>query len=187
MLEIVIKAPDSLPIIEIKEWDNNDRYRITFTDGTYTDCHYNHEWTLRNIKQDNKRDAHLPPYEITLELNRMQENRLFPLYRKINFPEKYLIDPYLAHLVRHEKFIPEEYKWGSYEQRYALWEGLIDTGGCRNRGNRLSYSTSSKQLAYDMQQLSLSLGMTAAVNGPCRDTGVRGTNSPPLESVYPKY
>lgn len=170
------------PIIEIKEWDNNDRYRITFTDGTYTDCHYNHEWTLRNIKQNNKRkhrDAHLPPYEITLELNQIMQRNYndyyLPPLPKINFPEKeYLIDPYLLGTLigdgATEKFIPEEYKWGSYEQRYALWEGLIDTDGCRNRGNRLSYSTSSKQLAYDMQQLSLSLGMKAAVNGPCRDT-----------------
>ena len=60
------------------------------------------------------------------------------------------------------KFIPEQYMFGSVEQRYALLQGLMDTDGAisvrKNGTTCISFSTTSKQLRDDFQQLVWSLG-----------------------------
>lgn len=71
----------------------------------------------------------------------------------------------------HEKRIPEQYMYGSVTQRMALVNGLFDTDGSVQKGvNRhryqMSYSTTSKGLANDVQMLLLSLGIQSSiVNG----------------------
>ncbi len=55
-----------------------------------------------------------------------------------------------------ERFIPEEYKCGSVDQRLALLRGLMDTDGAAGK-NRISYSTMSYQLAEDVVYLVRSL------------------------------
>lgn len=57
----------------------------------------------------------------------------------------------------YEKFIPEIYKYGSYEQRLCLLRGLLDTDGSAC-GGYAEYSTSSEQLANDVKDLVHSLG-----------------------------
>ncbi|MBY3433196.1 TraM recognition domain-containing protein [Rhizobium laguerreae] len=62
------------------------------------------------------------------------------------------------------KFIPEVYKEGSVDQRWALVQGLMDTdGSADSRHGSLSYSTSSKRLAEDFQDVVRSLGGMAKV------------------------
>lgn len=56
------------------------------------------------------------------------------------------------------KFIPEIYKNGSTEQRWALLQGLMDTDGTVDTNSNLSYSSSSYKLATDVQYLVRSLG-----------------------------
>lgn len=61
----------------------------------------------------------------------------------------------------HEKSIPEEYFYGSIEQRYELLRGLLDTDGYVTKtGSACFYSTSEK-LADDVRMLVFSLGGTA--------------------------
>ena len=55
------------------------------------------------------------------------------------------------------KFIPSQYLHGSVEQRQELWRGLLDSDGADNH-NSYEYSTSSPQLAKDVQELVRSLG-----------------------------
>lgn len=57
-----------------------------------------------------------------------------------------------------EKWIPKEYFDGSIEQRWDLLNGLMDTDGTVGKTPSVSYSTSSKQLALDVQRLVWSLG-----------------------------
>jgi len=57
-----------------------------------------------------------------------------------------------------EKFIPTEYLEGSLEQRYELLRGLMDTDGEVSKGGHIVYSTTSEQLAKDVQLLARSLG-----------------------------
>lgn len=69
-----------------------------------------------------------------------------------------------------EKFIPEIYKLGSIEQRKELLKGLMDSdGSISKRGNKIHYSTNSKQLAEDVSELVFSLGGVAKVKSYERD------------------
>lgn len=64
----------------------------------------------------------------------------------------------------YSKFIPEEYKWRSAEDRISLLQGLLDTDGCvTSSGAELS--TTSLQLANDVADLARSLGLGASVYG----------------------
>ncbi|HJT79335.1 MAG TPA: AAA family ATPase, partial [Gemmataceae bacterium] len=58
----------------------------------------------------------------------------------------------------HAKFVPECYKRAGVEQRFALLRGLIDTDGHVTTTGSISFSTSSYQLAKDVQELVWSLG-----------------------------
>lgn len=65
-----------------------------------------------------------------------------------------------------EKFIPNIYKFGSIEQRWALIQGLFDTDGTIGNDSRynVSYSTISEQLAYDIQEVLWSLGIMSSIH-----------------------
>lgn len=59
----------------------------------------------------------------------------------------------------YEKFIPDNYKYGSYEQRIELLRGLLDSDGYSSRTSQfIEYSTSSKELADDVVELVHSFG-----------------------------
>lgn len=63
----------------------------------------------------------------------------------------------------YNKFIPQEYLWGSIEQRKQLLYGLMDTDGCVEEKNRYSFSTTSEKLKDDFVYLCRSLGYIATV------------------------
>jgi phosphate starvation-inducible protein PhoH len=64
-----------------------------------------------------------------------------------------------------EKFIPDEYKYSSIEDRLDILRGLMDTdGSCRERkGDQVSFSTTSPRLADDVSELVRSLGGKAKI------------------------
>lgn len=76
----------------------------------------------------------------------------------------------------HDKFIPEQYLYGSVEQRLELLRGLMDTDGyvCdrvkpsgKHKGEHtceMEYMTVSERLAKDIQQLIRSLGGRVSIN-----------------------
>lgn len=64
----------------------------------------------------------------------------------------------------YDKFIPKEYIENvSKEQRLQLLEGLLDTDGSQQRSYN-EFSTTSEQLAKDIQQLSWSLGYDCRIS-----------------------
>lgn len=58
----------------------------------------------------------------------------------------------------YEKFIPEEYLFGSIKQRVELLQGLMDTDGSASLSGGVSFSTSSEVLKDDFIKLIQSLG-----------------------------
>lgn len=56
------------------------------------------------------------------------------------------------------KFIPNDYKYNSVENRLYLLQGLIDTDGTVNKFGHLEYYTISERLAKDIQWVVRSLG-----------------------------
>lgn len=56
------------------------------------------------------------------------------------------------------KFIPQDYKTTSVEQRISILQGLMDTDGYASKIGRLQFTTTSKQLSEDLRELVLSLG-----------------------------
>ena len=70
--------------------------------------------------------------------------------------------PELINISSKEKFIPEDYLCGSIEERVSLMQGLFDTDGCAS-GGRVSFTTISKKLAEQVQQLSYSLGLSSTI------------------------
>lgn len=65
----------------------------------------------------------------------------------------------------HEKRIPHDYKYGSYDQRLSLVQGMFDTDGCINDDSRFNvrYSTVSLGLANDLREVLQSLGMQSTI------------------------
>lgn len=79
-----------------------------------------------------------------------------------------------------EKFIPEEYMKGSFEERIELLRGILDADGYVASGY-IEYSTSSKQLGEDVVSLVRSLGGYATVRKKCPSYTYNG------EKKYGKY
>lgn len=81
--------------------------------------------------------------------------------------------PEIYHKYSGERRIPVNYMTGSISQRWELIQGLFDTDGtiCASDGERynVSYSTFSKNLAYDIQELLYSLGVSSTVSCHVRD------------------
>ena len=62
-----------------------------------------------------------------------------------------------------EKFIPESYKLSSVDKRISIIQGLFDTDGTVDDRGHVSYCTTSKQLAIDVQWIIRSLGGKATI------------------------
>ena len=69
-------------------------------------------------------------------------------------------------LLGHQKFIPDIYKLGSRNVRFAMLAGLIDADGNLSIQNSVSYCTTSKQLAEDVAFIARSLGFGATLRKP---------------------
>lgn len=59
------------------------------------------------------------------------------------------------------KYIPNEYKYGSIQTRKELLAGLIDTDGHYNKQGLFTYTTKSEQLGVDVKFVARSLGFGA--------------------------
>lgn len=81
-----------------------------------------------------------------------------------------------------DKFIPEDYFWGSEQQRWDLLHGLMDCDGSARPGRRnVLYYTTSDQLAKDVCRLVQSLGGTGFIRSTIRHN--RSTGAPYTEST----
>lgn len=61
------------------------------------------------------------------------------------------------------KFIPDCYKFNSRENRLELLRGLLDTDGCIGYGGNPEYTTTSEQLALDVEFVARSCGINCNI------------------------
>jgi hypothetical protein len=85
-------------------------------------------------------------------------------------------------LLEGDKFLPDEYLRGSYEQRLALLQGLMDSDGSWNATRRQAvFSTTDKSFSLAVQELVVSLGWrVSAHTHPARGFGLEV----PFHQVY---
>lgn len=92
--------------------------------------------------------------------------------RKIQTKELFAEYPEVCDYAQNKK-IPEEYKYGSVEQRYALLQGLMDTDGSINQGTdqkryNVRFSSVSEQLIKDVVEIANSLGISCSIRKSLR-------------------
>jgi phage terminase large subunit len=86
------------------------------------------------------------------------------LNQKSNFLKLQIFDKY-----SYERFIPDNYKFASVQQRTDLLKGLMDTDGCIGKDSHMEYNTTSKKLADDMVWLVRSLGGIALIKDTIKE------------------
>ena len=74
----------------------------------------------------------------------------------------------------HERYVPDDYKFNTVENRMALFEGLMDTDGEVHSSGSIGYSTTSEQLANDVIWLARSLGCKAMMQPTVKNTFYNG-------------
>lgn len=99
------------------------------------------------ISRRNKHDVDI------VKTNRLERNAYIEAFRLMGLTGK----------LSYDKYIPEEYMHGSVAQRLALLQGLLDTDGTVGKGGTVSFSTTSKELADQVQYLVRSLGGMASI------------------------
>ena len=63
-----------------------------------------------------------------------------------------------------EKYIPDNYKYGSVQQRFDLIKGLMDTDGYVSKDGSMSFTNTSKQLVDDFVEVLRSLGIACTIS-----------------------
>lgn len=102
----------------------------------------------------------------TTEYRYNDNNRTNKFYHTKQFFKEY--EKYIT-CYSYEKSIPNEYKYSSVEQRYALLQGLFDTDGCISKragitadSYDVTYVTTSEKLKDDILEIVYSLGYRAS-------------------------
>lgn len=94
----------------------------------------------------------------TLEKTYSENTSAHYEFRGAGFKKK-VVDSGIYGLVSKNKFIPEQYKKSSLEDRYALLQGLFDSdGNCEKRSGQISYKSISLRLIKDIQEVIYSVG-----------------------------
>lgn len=81
--------------------------------------------------------------------------------------------PELINCDSNDKFIPNDYKLGSIEQRWNLIKGLFDADGsiANDKSFDVTYTSMSEQLISDIQEVLWSLGVMSTVVGDSEQAG----------------
>lgn len=105
---------------------------------------------------------------------KLQPYELGALLSDSNFENDKLSEvPELIDCNPHDKFIPNDYKLGSIEQRWNLIKGLFDADGniANDKSFDVTYTSVSEQLISDIQEVLWSLGVMSTVIDTNEQTG----------------
>lgn len=101
---------------------------------------------------------------------RHEDNPTHPLWVKELLKDY----PDLWNMKSEDKYIPEEYLYGSVNQRLCLLQGLMDTDGSIDEKGRTSFTTISPRLRDNFIELCHSLGFCATYSIDVRDQYTTG-------------
>ncbi len=87
----------------------------------------------------------------------------------------------------HERYIPDDYKFNTVDNRMALFCGLCDTDGEVHKSGSIGYSTTSEKLANDMVWLARSLGCKAMIHPTIKNGWYRVTINAPFNPFTLKH
>lgn len=103
------------------------------------------------------------------QLKKMSCRNVFNIVKIKNNSEKNQIKEYLKELglwgtYSYEKFIPNDFKYNSLENRLELIKGLLDTDGTVSKRGNVTYCTTSKKLKDDIKEVLESVGCICSVS-----------------------
>lgn len=81
----------------------------------------------------------------------------------------------------YERYIPEDYKYNTIENRAELLRGLLDTDGECGKGGSITYSSTSYQLICDVVWLARSLGGKAQIQPTVKQGWYKDDNGAEVE------
>ncbi len=116
---------------------------------------------------ENIREELLPGHELRDSLKKPGLRSLVNANGGENLYRRYLKEMDIDGTYSWEKYIPQNYLHGSTEQRWALLQGLMDTDGTvntRETGGAVSFNSTSRRLAGQVQYLVRSLGGIASIS-----------------------
>jgi len=169
----------SYPVTGVYPQGWRNVFRVTFQDGANTECGEEHLWEVNTPLRHHrgctpKILSTRQIMNIGLREKNNNSRHFVRLAKPRDFSKKPLdVDPYvMGYLLGNGGLsqtsvrvtIPPEYMWTTKQNRVALLQGLIDSDGHVSPidGN-IEYSSSSPQLAKDVQQLIWSLGGIARI------------------------
>lgn len=166
-------------------------YKITTTDNGIVYACQDHLWVYKRTKEDTCKYRIATTTQLHDLIKKDNSNILLPLSKPVEYliysKSSYKIEPYvlgcllgddaLTQEVKEElkqlnifgkkadkKFIPDKYKKAPIKLRWELLQGLMDTCGYCDTKGHLEYSTISRQLAYDIREVILSLGGNCVIS-----------------------
>ena len=157
-------------VIGVYPHKNWQFYKVTFSDGVYTECGKEHLWAVSPL-YDRRKKKDFSYKVMSLEEIMSKElhigsrhNFKIPMADPVEFEDKEIeIEPYdygfgLANNNGDEdRFIHHDYLYNSIEKRIELLNGIMDCKGTCMGSGRCYFRTNSKRLAEDVMTLVLSL------------------------------
>ena len=106
-------------------------------------------------------------HTIPNEIHNSGNNLLYYIHQPAEL--RYWIEYLKLDVKSHEKHIPKQYKCGSLKQRTEILRGLMDSDGTCAKNGTACYSTVSKQLAVDVQDVARTLGFSTTISLDVRE------------------
>lgn len=159
-------------VCHIFEHKNKDIYEIETIDGRKARCGIEHLWSFRTKEQfekfithkDMSRDLTTEDTAYMLRMMEKGQTIFLPIPYAQGFREmRHDINPFEFGAAGNS-FIPNEYLWGSIEQRKQILNGLICAYGKSTPNNDIILCVSRETLAKDILYICRSLGLVAYYN-----------------------
>ena len=134
-------------------------WKIIFEDGREVECCGEHLWEYNYLNNNIVSDTQT----LYKNFKEDKDNFKIKINKAVQYPQKeFGANPYIIGLAFGKKVIPEEYLFGSIEQRKELLKGIINICGERNENGEITISASSSEyLLQELRELIRSLGLVA--------------------------